>query len=345
MTQAKGAAGIPPEPQEAGRTTRRGSRLARWSLYVLGVILFVAVLVKAGPADIAHALAGARWSLVAAFVAIDLLVILGGAVRWAVLIRSAERGARSTDIISAYLSNAFLSNLSPARSGDAFVPVLLKSRSDIPSAVTFAAIAVDRVLDVAMLSLFSVASALLIGEQIEATRGIRQTLLIASGVLVGIGAAFVVAVATNGTGVHRWVARLATVRPLDRILATILSFRARAAAMGRPEALAVPAALSALTWTLQMIGLCCLVNAFISVPLLHSVVAQLSALVAGAVSMIPGGIGVTTLSYVFVFGALGHPWQPIAAATSLGFVVRSIVRAILGVCAEIAWTSRARRAQ
>lgn len=318
--------------EEAPRA-RPGPSLLQLATYAVGVALLGGLVIAAGPRQVLRTLAAVSPAWILASLSLIALALIVTGLRWGWLMRSVRPEARVTVVLGAFLSNAFVSNLSPARSGEVLAPLLIARRCGVTPSAALAVIVVNRVLETLWLLLLCVFAALRIahpeGGALMHILGAFAAAATAFGLLLAALAAF--GRRRAGAAPVESGALLGRVRSRVRAVTTSLAL------FGDVRRLIGPLAMAGLTWALQLVAIWALVNAAVPISLVDSVVAQIVSVVAGVLSLVPGGLGVTTASYVWVAGQLGYPWEPVAAVGAAGVVLAHGLRFGLALGADVAW--------
>lgn len=341
-----------PHPLPPGELSReyapvRGwRRTMGWILYALGFGLLVALVARTGPRRMLAALQASRWD----FVALSILAFCAGqacrGAKWAWLLGRIQPGVDRLLVVGCYVSNNFISYWTPARSGEALAPLLLASRCGTPKRLGLAVVLVDRVVDFAILVATVVGSALYLGARAEGSAALRAGLFTGAALAAGAGfTLFALLLATR----PRLSARLGAVgdQPVkglfDRLTGLFWKLREAIAQVVRPGRLAVHWVMSLAAWLCDFASAYWIVNAVTPIGFFDSAAAQSVANGAALASFVPGGLGVSTASYVVVADLLGAAWQKVATASVLAVVLNQIARFLLALAAGAHWARAAKR--
>lgn len=122
-------------------------------LSLVGVILFVAIIVSAGPGQILESFRGARaLPFVTAMLCSAAMLVLKS-WRWSLLLRHADLSNPLSTVMRYFLVGNFLGLATPARVGDFAKALYLAGRGGNSFARAGATIFVDRLLDVSVLAI------------------------------------------------------------------------------------------------------------------------------------------------------------------------------------------------
>jgi uncharacterized protein (TIRG00374 family) len=195
----------------------------------------------------------------------------------------------------------------------------------VPGARSARVVTAERVADLLALLALAVIGVALYGVAVE--------LVIAAGAVVGLGLV-VLAWPALAHGIGTLLTRpqrLQRFRPRVRELVDGLT------ALSRPTTLAWSTALSALAWLCECVGFALIVAAFpgTDVPLGLAMLIYAATTIAGALSFLPGGLGVTegAMALMLVQGSHGVDTATAAAATILTRLATLWFAVLLGVIA------------
>ena len=254
-----------------------------WIWLAIGVVIGVTAFVTLGDVrPLIDRLDGFRWPAFGAALGLAFANYAIRFLRWELYLRHqavhVPRGA------SALVFGAGLSlSITPVKIGELVKSYLLRALHDIPATKTAPIVIAERVTDLIAL--------LLLGVVGVAAYGIATTLVVIAAGLVGFG--LVLLAWPRPT---RALIDLATRPALTRRLREPLhDMYGGLAALCRPAPLAAATALALPAWACECVGFSLIVNAFpgAHVDLGLAMVIYASTTVAGALSFLPGGLGVT----------------------------------------------------
>ena len=311
----------------------RWKKPLRWLLYLVGIALLATLVAKTGLDAVWRALGAAKWGTFVSAQLCYALALTVNAQKWHYLIGELATPTSRLLASNVYFSNAFLTNLTPARSGEALAPLLLKTHCAVPLSAGTAIVAADRGLDIALLCVFAGVSALYLAHRIAGQQQIPDALLMGSGVLAVAG--------LIGVALLWWVAKrhVATGKEareglLGRLLTGTRRFVTSLGSVLRPRRLATVIAFALVSWSLQFSSVYLLVVAFTPIEFFDSIACHVTSMVAGLLSLIPGGIGVSTASYALTANHLGYDWRAIVTAGTLGVVSTHLIRLTMAVSSD-----------
>ncbi|HVS00544.1 MAG TPA: lysylphosphatidylglycerol synthase transmembrane domain-containing protein [Thermoanaerobaculia bacterium] len=315
-------------------------RTMGWILYTLGFGLLVALIVRTGPQRMWAALQESRWDLAA----LSVLAFCAGqacrGAKWAWLLRRIQPGVDPLLVVGCYFSNGFISYWTPARSGEALAPLLLASRCGTPKRLGLAVVLVDRVVDFAILVAAVAGAALYLGTHAEgSSAALRAGLFTGAALAAGAGFVFLAVLLATRSG----LAARRGAQPAKGLTGLFWKLREAIAQVVRPHRLGVLGLMSVAAWLCDFASTYWIVNAVTPIGFLDSAAAQSVANGAALASFVPGGLGVSTASYVVVADLLGAAWQKVATAGVLAVVLNQIARFLLALAAGAHWARAAKR--
>jgi uncharacterized membrane protein YbhN (UPF0104 family) len=277
-------------------------RLLRSLLIAVALGAAVALILAATaslPATL-DALARFRWRLAPVIV----MAVLGSwalrFVKWHFYLRRLEIPLPWWPSLQVFLAG-FTMAISPGKLGEVLKAVLVRGLAGTPVSRTASAVMAERLTDVAGLVLLG---------------GLGVTALPRGPLLLGsIALVLVVAVVVLRTpAVGRPVQRVLPARLVEPVRLFVHSGRALLAS----RALAVALALSVVSWFLECLAFALILTGLgITLPVRAATFVYAFASLAGAVSMLPGGLGVAEGSLTGLLAGLGAPLPEAAAATLL----------------------------
>ncbi len=324
------AIAVPPDifPKDLGRKAI--------PFFLLGIAAYVALFFFADARDtwkhIDH-VSGARVFLCFALSFASLLV---RAVRWQFFVRLIGVTTPFADALLVFFVGIAMS-VTPGKVGELVKSLLLKERWEVPAARSAPLVVAERLTDVVAVLLLGGGG--LLGVPGAATAG-AVTVLFAAGLLVLYvsqpAALFIV----------RQLSRIPFVaRRHDKLMAMHASLEQAS----RPGPTAVAMALALLAWGLQSSCVWIIAGAFdgSGISFAGGLVAYCAPLLAGALALLPGGLGATEASMTGVLLALGGPGltkSVAVAVTLLSRIVAFWFAVALGFAALVTWRIRRKRA-
>jgi uncharacterized protein (TIRG00374 family) len=267
----------------------------RWIWSVIAVVVGVAAVVTFGDVrQLAARLSGFSWTAFAAALVLALTNYAIRFARWQLYLR--RQGVIVPGRSSLLVFGAGLSlSITPAKMGELVKSYLLRELHDVAVRRTAPIVVAERVSDLIALLLLAVVGA--------AAYGIAISFVIAAAALIASG--LVLLAWPRPT---RAVIRLVTgPRRLRRFRRPLHDMYDGLATLCRPATLAVATLLATPAWACECVGFALIVNAFpgAHVSLGLAVAIYAATTIAGALSFLPGGLGVTegAMTMLLVHGA------------------------------------------
>jgi uncharacterized protein (TIRG00374 family) len=280
-----------------------------------GVAVYVAFSIWANAREVGHALDRFWWRAAAAAAG---LAAVNYAVRWLrweyYLGRLGLRGGKgiqTRDSVLVFLSG-FALTVTPGKLGEAVKALLLRQSHGIPAARTAPIVVAERITDLIGLLLLTLLGVF--------SFRIDRRFLVAGALCVGLG----LVVIGNGTVAAFFLALFERVRPLARFVPKAREFLATARVLLHPGALGVTCALATLAWFFECLAFWVVVHGFpgAGLGLEAATFIYASMTIAGALSFLPGGLGITEAGMLAMLSTFGTGVNR-GTATAATFVTRA----------------------
>jgi len=277
----------------------------------VGVAVYVGVTIWADAGKVAEALRAFRWRMAALACLLAAGNYLVRFLRWEYYLRVLGVRVAPRDSLSVFLAG-FALTVTPGKLGEAVKALLLRASHGVPAARTAPIVIAERVTDLVALLLLALAG--VFSFEVDRRFLVAAAALVAAGVLivsVDPLAEAGLALASRLPGVRRFAPKLA-------------EFHRSTAMLLRPTPLLLATVLSTASWMLECLAFWVVVSGFpgARVELRAATFIYATMTVAGALSFLPGGLGVTEagmLAMLVKFG-VGLTRGSAAAAT---FVTRA----------------------
>ena len=259
-----------------------------------GVAVYAGFSVWANARAVGHALGGFAWWAAAVALALAAANYLVRFVRWQYYLRVLGLKVPAGESFLVFLGG-FALTVTPGKLGEVLKAFLLRESRGIPATRTAPIVVAERFTDLVGLLLLAAAGAF----HFEVDR----RFLIAAAVLIAAGL-IVISVEPLAHGLLALFGRLPGVR---RFSHKLVEFYDGTAALLRPWPLLLAVALSALSWTFECLAFWVVVGGFpgASVNLEAAVFIYATMTIVGALSFLPGGLGVTEAGMLGLLGKLG----------------------------------------
>lgn len=296
-----------------------------------GVAVYVGFSIWANAGRVADALARFHWGAAAAACALALGNYAVRFVRWQYYLRVLGLAVPAADSGMVFLAG-FALTVTPGKLGEAVKAFLLRESHRIPMARTAPIVIAERMTDLVALLLLAMVGVF--------SFDVDRRFLVAGAVLVVLAIA-VVSIEPMAELALSLAGRLPFVR---RFAPRLREFHVHTAAMLRPAPLAAATALSCVSWFLECLAFWTVVGGMegAAVSLRAATFIYASMTVAGALSFLPGGLGVTEAGMLALLIRLGTGLDRGSAAAAT-FVTRACTlwfAVALGLPALIAYARR-----
>lgn len=255
----------------------------RWIWIAIIIVIGAAAVVALGDIrQLASRLRDFQWPAFGVALALALANYVIRLVRWELYLR--HQGVRVPLASSALVFGAGLSlSITPGKVGELVKSYLLRELHDIPARQTAPVVVAERVTDLVALLILAVVGV--------GAYGFAPTLVIAAGALIG-GGLVLLAWSRPARALIDLVTRI---RLVQRFREPLHEMYDRLATLCRPGPLGLATALALPAWTCECIGFALIVRGFpgADVDLGVATAIYASTTIAGALSFLPGGLGVT----------------------------------------------------
>ena len=259
-----------------------------------GVAVYVGFSIWADARAVGDALRGFSWEMAAAALGLAAANYLVRFVRWHYYLRVLGLVVPAGESFLVFLSG-FALTVTPGKLGEAVKALLLRESRGIPAARTAPIVVAERLTDLVGLLLLAAAGAFMF--EVD-----RSFLWVATGlIVVGLVAVSVEPVARFGIGL---IGRLPGVRRLSGKLG---EFYESTATLLRPAPLGLAVVLSVISWYFECLAFWLVVRGFPGAHIDHQAATFIYAAmtIAGALSFLPGGLGVTEAGMLGLLTQLG----------------------------------------
>jgi uncharacterized protein (TIRG00374 family) len=298
-----------------------------------GVAVYVAFSVWADARSVGKALASFAWSAALAGVGLALTNYLVRFLRWQYYLRVLGLSVPAGESLLVFLGG-FALTVTPGKLGEAIKAFLLRESRGIPAARTAPIVIAERFTDLLGLLLLTGVGVF--------TFDVDRRFLAAGAALIGVGL-LVVSVESIAKLALRIAARVPGVRA---VAPKLEEFYLSTAALLRPAPLVIAVAIAIVAWACECLAFWLIVRGFpgAAVALRAAVFIYATMTVAGALSFLPGGLGVTELGMLELLGKLGTgTGRSVAAAAT--FITRACTlwfAVLVGLVALLIFARRTR---
>lgn len=297
---------------------------------VLAVVVYTVLVLASDAGRVADAVGAVdpRW------IPVFLLLPLGNYfirfLKWQYFLRRIGLHIGFLRSLRVFVSG-FAMTVSPGKLGELLKCYLLRDGEGAPVARTSPVVIAERITDLLSMVLVAVAGVLLAG-------GYRYMAAAAAGLVLCVLAMYVL---LHPVAFRRLSGLLCRIPPLGRKRDRLDEFRESCTSLLDPASLLVTVPLGVVSWGMEALVLCAVAASIgRSLPVGTALLAHSAGSIAGAVSMIPGGLGLTEVTIDGILsGSLG-----ISDATAVTLVMRfaTLWFAVLLGVATLALTGRRR---
>lgn len=284
-------------------------RRARGSIawLVIIVVIGVAAALMIGDArDLPDRLGGFGWWAFAAAIGLSLANYAVRFLRWQLYLSHQQVSVPTGS--SALVFGAGLSlAITPAKLGELVKSYLLRELHDIPATRTAPVVVAERVTDLVALLALAVIGV--------AAFGVEPVLVAVAGGLIGFGLLLL----AWPRPARALIDLVTTPRFARRFRAPMQEMYGGLASLCRPRLLVLATAIAIPSWACECVGFALIVNAFpgADVGLGLAMVIYAASTIAGALSFLPGGLGVTEGGMAILLVRSGHLEEAVALAATL----------------------------
>ena len=275
-----------------------------------GVAVYVAFSIWADARSVGEALAGFSWSAAGWAVLLAAANYLVRFVRWHYYLRVLRLSVPAGESFLVFLGG-FALTVTPGKLGEAVKALLLRESRGIPAARTAPIVVAERFTDLVGLLLLAAVGAF--------TFEVDRSFLVVAGVLIVIG---LVVVSVEPLA-RLAIALCARIPGIRRFSAKMGEFYETTAALLKPGPLVLAVVLSVVSWYFECLAFWVVVRGFPGAHIDHQAATFIYATmtIAGALSFLPGGLGVTEAGMLGLLAKLGvGTGRGVAAAAT--FVTR-----------------------
>jgi uncharacterized protein (TIRG00374 family) len=276
----------------------------RWIWIAIVAVIGVAAIVMVGDVrSLGDRLSGFSWMAFAACIGLAVLNYVIRFFRWQLYLRHQRVDVPVAS--SAVVFGAGLSlSITPAKLGELVKSYLLREMHGTPATQTAPIVVAERVTDLIALLLLAIVGV--------AAYGMDKTLVIAAAALVGFGLVLL----AWPRPARALIGLVTRPRFLQRFRKPMNALYDGLAALCRPKLLILATLIAIPAWGAECIGFAEIVNAFpgAQVDLGLAMVIYAATTIAGALSFLPGGLGVTEASMTML---LVHGAAQVDKATAL----------------------------
>jgi len=277
-------------------------RKALWAV-ILGVAVYTALVLRSDVARVGRAVSAIHPAWIPVFLALPLANYFFRFLKWHYFLHRVGVFIPKGESMAVFIAG-FSMTVSPGKFGELVKCVILKERRGVPVSTTSPVVVAERITDLFSMVFLAAAGAALSGG------GAVLPAIAAGAVFVSSAMVFLL-----WTPAWRLAARTAARLPLLKTRTEALeAFRQSAITLLDFRSMLVSVPLGMLGWGLEALVLCAVAASMgVSLPAGVALLSHAAGTIAGAVSMIPGGLGLTELT---IDGILGGSMDHAQAAVT-----------------------------
>ncbi|MBN1434347.1 flippase-like domain-containing protein [Candidatus Fermentibacterales bacterium] len=274
---------------------------------LLAIVLYTAMVLLSDIRRVGDLALSFDWSLLPLILVLPLTNYFLRFLKWHYFLRRLGIRLPFRRSLHVFLAG-FSLTVSPGKLGELVKCVLLREREGLPVSVTSSAVVAERATDLMSMILIALGAALL-----SSAGGV--TLIVAAG---AVFVALFMAALLWGRAFGLLTSLLCRLPFLDRRRESLCSFRQSALRLLDARSLLLMVPLGIISWGVEAAVLSVAAASLgFRLPLVLSLLAHSAGTIAGSLSMIPGGLGLTEVTIdVLIEPALGS--APAAALTTIG---------------------------
>lgn len=303
--------------------TRQGPR-KRYIRFVVAIIIGTAVifllLFFAGFSVVVQALVEARKDYLFLALLMTVLTLVVRSVRWGFYLRKVGCETKFTLVFSTLLAGCFIENVTPARIGEFFRPLILRFKDNVAVFLTLPTVLVERILDLGVSSFVALLGVVVLLSHLQSS--VRFTMVI--GILIML---ILIGLVLYLPRILALILRLG-VRGLkalrimshedleDELLKAVDSTRLSVHALLRDKDVTlIGLTFTFVIWLLNGFRLYLVLKSLgLEISLLQATVVVVFTILVATTSMIPFGHGSAEFAMAFILTSLGYPFELSTAA-------------------------------
>lgn len=269
-------------------------------LFFLGLSILFALIYRVGFSEIIGIVARAKLYFIFLGVLVYLLAILTRSLKWFLLTKLVKKEINYRQFLPFYLVNSLMGNLTPFKSGEAVTPFLFRKYLKIPVGQGFSIVVLDRFFELIVFAALLILALLFI-----LNSGIQDDLILAvfKGALIVI---FLLITVLIGLCFFKKIVlkivRLFAVlrflgKELDVFYNTLPFFK-------KTYQFLLP--LTLISWFLEILASYLVYTSIFSVSFTIVAISLIITLGATLVTFIPGGVGISEVSIVYILNLFGY---------------------------------------
>ncbi len=253
---------------------------------VLAVVFYTVLVLASDARNVGAAIAGMELRWIPLFITLPLVNYYYRFLKWQYFLRRIGLRIPFGRSLQVFLSG-FAMTISPGKLGELLKCYLLRDREGIPVARTSPIVIAERITDMLSMILVAVCGVLLVG-------GVRYLTAAAAGLVLSAAVMYVL---LHPGAFRKLTALLCRVPFFGKHRDSLDGFRESCTALLDLRSLLVSIPLGVVSWGIEATVLCAVAASLgYALPVGTAFLAHAAGSIAGAVSMIPGGLGLTEIT-------------------------------------------------
>jgi len=275
-----------------------------WSV-VLAVAVYTGIVFYSDAGAVGSAVSRINPLHIPLFLGLSLMNYALRFMKWDYFLRRLGLRLPRRESLGVFLAG-FSMTISPGKMGELLKCYLLRDRRGIPVSRTSPVVIAERITDLISMILIAVVGLLMVKHP-------GAMIAVAAGA-VSVTAAMVLLLWENAFG--KLAGLLCRVKRLERHRESMHHFHQCCSSLLDPRSLAVSVPLGVLSWGAEALVLCLVAGSMgVNLPVGIALLAHSAGTIAGAVSMVPGGLGLTEITMGAILAT--SMLEPDAAATTI----------------------------
>ncbi len=314
------------------------SKIFYYFLFLLGTALLAGTVVKLGPEKVWESFLAADYQLILAGIGVYLLAVFFRSLRWYVLFRHLNEKISYFRFLPTYFVGLMVGNLTPFKSGEVVVPYLFKKNLKSKIGKGFTLIFFDRFFDILILILCMVVSFVLIGAKVDFPDNVKNLFWIAI-ILLGlfsIAIMLIFGLARKSESFFRRLAgkfkkRVFLAKISQWISREVVHFHGGTLLLKGSSVSALVLMLAVLSWGAEFFAFYFFVSSALAAPFWIVLAFQVLSIGIGIASFIPAGMGIGTVSFVFLISLTGYSVIDAGAGGVMAKIISLLMIYLAGV--------------
>lgn len=312
-------------------------KIIKLTLLILGIVLLLILVVKSDLKEIKKVFVEAKVIFLISGLSVYLLLTLTRALKWYLLIRTAEIKLKYRNFLPFYFINFLMGNITPFKSGEALTPFLFNKYFKLPAGQGFSIVILDRFFELIIFTIILFLSTFYVIDS-----NIENNLIISifQGIFIGlfiIIILLIIVIFSRKTTqkifslFNSFKRFLLLKKILNFIEKEINLFYEGLKIFKNKKVFRFMIPLTIICWFLEFFSFYVIFRSVMSVSFLKIAVAQTISMAATFISFVPGGIGVGEFGTVYILNSFGYSTILSTAGALLARLILTGTLMVLGI--------------